>query len=180
MGASECEDRRHHQLSSSSHDREAIPDGQYFQMYSLCTNAITNWRGNSVPIPKQMCDFKNQLKWLKMLKTFIIIEILMHVLAGNNLKEAKHFHDKSVQIDSRKYLENIYNYYLKGKLCKGNGGCLGKVSRCDVLCLCITILKSTISRSVISYWWFADDQTKQQTITKSIRHGSTFLRWSSR
>ena len=40
----------------------------------------------------------------------------MYVLAGNIHKEAKHFHDKSVQIDSRKYLENIYNYYLKGEL----------------------------------------------------------------
>ena len=44
MGASECEDRRHHQLSSSSHDRGAIPDGQYFQMYTLCENAIPNIR----------------------------------------------------------------------------------------------------------------------------------------
>ena len=70
-----------------------------------------------------MCDLWNQLKWLKMLKTFIIGELLMHVLAGNNLKEAKHFHDKSDQIDSRKYLENIYNYYLKGKLSEGHGGC---------------------------------------------------------
>lgn len=51
-----------------------------------------------------------------MLKTFIIGELLMYVLAGNIHKEAKHFHDKSVQIDSRKYLENIYNYYLKGEL----------------------------------------------------------------
>ena len=47
----------------------------------------------------------------------------MHILAGSNLKEAKHFHDKSVQIDSRKYLENIYNYYLKGKLCEGHLRC---------------------------------------------------------
>ena len=46
----------------------------------------------------------------------MIGELLMHVLAGNNYKAAKHFHDKSVEIDSRKYLENIYNYYLKGKL----------------------------------------------------------------
>ena len=51
-----------------------------------------------------------------MLKTFIIGELLTYVLAGNIHKEAKHFHDKSVQIDSRKYLENIYNYYLKGEL----------------------------------------------------------------
>ena len=58
-----------------------------------------------------------------MLKTFIIGELLMHILAGSNLKEAKHFHDKSVQIDSRKYLENIYNYYLKGKLCEGHLRC---------------------------------------------------------
>ena len=55
-----------------------------------------------------------------MLKTFIIGELLMYVLAGNIHKEAKHFHDKSVQIDSRKYLENIYNYYLKGKLNEGH------------------------------------------------------------
>ena len=57
-----------------------------------------------------------------MLKTFIIGELLIHVLAGNNLKGAKHFHDKSVQTDSRKYLENIYNYYLKGKHCEGHVG----------------------------------------------------------
>ena len=60
--------------------------------------------------------FEKQLKWLKMLKTFIFGELLMYVLGRNIHKEAKHFHDKSVQIDSRKYLENIYNYYLKGKL----------------------------------------------------------------
>ena len=52
----------------------------------------------------------------------MIGELLMHVLAGNNHKEAKHFHDKSVEIDSRKYLENIYNYYLQGRLCMKEGG----------------------------------------------------------
>ena len=57
-----------------------------------------------------------------MLKTFMIGELLMHVLAGNNHKEAKHFHDKSAEIDSRKYLENIYNYYLQGRFCMKEGG----------------------------------------------------------
>ena len=60
-------------------------------------------------------------KRYKMLKTFMIGELLMHVLAGNNHKEAKHFPDKSAEIDSRKYLENIYNYYLQGKLSMKEG-----------------------------------------------------------
>ena len=68
-----------------------------------------------------MLVIKKILKWYKMLKTFMIGELLMHVLAGNNHKEAKHFHDKSAEIDSRKYLENIYNYYLQGKLSMKEG-----------------------------------------------------------
>ena len=50
---------------------------------------------------------------MKMWKAFIICELLTIILA-NIYEEAKHFHDKNIPIDSRKYLENIYNYYLTG------------------------------------------------------------------
>ena len=50
-----------------------------------------------------------------MLKTFIISELLVYILAVNNQKEPKHFYDKNDQVDSRQYLENIYKFYLKGK-----------------------------------------------------------------
>ena len=41
--------------------------------------------------------------------------ILASTAASKHLKDGRHFYDNHEVIDSRKYLENVYNYYTTGK-----------------------------------------------------------------
>ena len=41
--------------------------------------------------------------------------ILASTAASKHVKDGRHFYDNHEVIDSRKYLENVYNYYSSGK-----------------------------------------------------------------